>query len=171
MKNAAEVKITVGRVEKFRREREMLGRERELLVARLAQLFGEARLIEEALDIETRIKDASDTEPRVDTEVVGAPPHLATGAAEFVEPRGAISRGIWEHLIEHPGQRAGDLRKALKLDESQFGTAMHALVHKKGQVVVRGERGNFRYYAVTARPASAPDGATNGAATASASDE
>lgn len=117
-------------------------REREMLVNRLAQLLTDVRDTEDALGIPTRIMP----EPP-ETEVVGAPPD----AVSFEEPRGKIMRKVWEHIMANPGQTSVELRKALRMDEVQMATALNTLLRKNGQVHIRGRRGAYRYYAVTAK--------------------
>jgi hypothetical protein len=117
-------------------------RQREQLVNRLAKLLTEARDIEDALGVPTRILP----EPP-ETEVVGAPSDVLT----FEEPRGHIMRKVWEHLMAHPGLTSVELRKTLRMDEVQMATALNTMLRKNGQVHIRGTRGAYRYYAVTAK--------------------
>jgi hypothetical protein len=122
-------------------------REREQLVNRLTQLLTEARDIEDALGVATRIlPEPSEVAPS-EIEVVGAP----QGAATFEEPRGKIMRKVWEYMIANPGQTSVELRKALRLEDVAMATALNTLLRKNGQVQVRGRRGAYRYYAVTAK--------------------
>ena len=109
--------ITTVRTSRFSRERQMLE-------SRLEQLFSEARSIEDALDVPSRI-------------LVGAPPESSV----FEEPRGKIMRKVWEYIIAHPGQTSPALRKALKMDEVQMATALNTLLRKNKQVMIRGRRG------------------------------
>jgi hypothetical protein len=118
-------------------------REREQLVNRLTQLLTEARDIEDALGVQTRILPGPP-----ETEVVGA-----TDAVTFEEPRGKIMRKVWEHMIANPGQTSVEIRKALRMDEVQMATALNTLLRKNGQVNIRGRRGAYRYFAVTAKKA------------------
>lgn len=117
-------------------------REREQLVNRLAQLLTEARDIEDALGVQTRILP----EP-AEVDVVGAPSEAVT----FEEPRGPIMRKVWKYLVENPGQTSVEMRKALRMDDVQMATALNTLLRKNGQVQIRGRRGAYRYYAVTAK--------------------
>ena len=117
-------------------------REREQLIDRLSEIFTEARDIEDALGLQTRILP----EPP-EVEVVGAPPDTMT----FEEPRGRIMRKVWEHIMANPGATSVELRKALRMDEVQMATALNTLLRKNGQVHIRGRRGAYRYYAVTAK--------------------
>jgi chromatin remodeling complex protein RSC6 len=135
MSKTTTTKISAVQATKFSREKERLER-------RLAQLLTEARSIEDALDVPSRILAAAPT-----VEVVGVP----QGAVTFEEPRGKIMRTIWQYIIKHPGQTSIELRDALKMDTVQMATALNTLLRKNQQVQVRGTKGAYRYYAVTAR--------------------
>ena len=117
-------------------------RQRERFLSRLDQLLTEARAIEDALGISTRILP----EPQA-VEVVGAP----VDGSVFEEPRGQISRKVWEYIIQNPGQTSVQLCKALRMDKVPMATALNSMLRKNGQVTVRGKRGAYRYYAVTAK--------------------
>jgi hypothetical protein len=120
--------------------------ERRTLELRLEQLFIEARAIEDAIGVPTRIKLAP---PAV--EAVGAPEPTLEEVAEFKEPRGGIMRKVWEHLVEHPGLTMQELRKALRMQDVQLATAVNSMLRKHGQLTVIGDRGAYRYYAVKAK--------------------
>ena len=119
--------ITTVRTSRFSRERQMLE-------SRLEQLFSEARSIEDALDVPSRI-------------LVGAPPESSV----FEEPRGKIMRKVWEYIIANPGKTSVDIRAALRMDVVQMATALNTLTRKNKQLQARGRRGAYRYDAVAAK--------------------
>ncbi len=135
MNNTTTTKITTGRATKF-------SRERELLESRLEQLLTEARAIEDALHVPSRILPEAPT-----VEIVGAP--LSEGT--FEEPRGKIMRKVWEYIIANPGKTSVDIRAALRMDDVQMATALNTLTRKNKQLQARGRRGAYRYYAVAAK--------------------
>jgi hypothetical protein len=126
-----------------RTEATKFSHERARFTSRLEQLLTEARAIEEALDLPSRILAQA---PAV--EAVGVPDEVP-----FEEPRGRLMRKVWEYLIDHPGLTSVELCKDLRMGKVQMATALNTLLRKNSQVIIRGRRGAFKYYAVTTQKA------------------
>ena len=119
--------------------------QREQLIAEVLMHYKRAREIEDALDLPSRIMPEAAVAASV--RVAGAPPE---DVMPFEEPRGKIMRRVWDHLIKNPGLGSVALRKALKMKDVPMATALNTL-KKNGQIQVRGKRGAYKYFAVTAK--------------------
>jgi hypothetical protein len=104
--------------------------QRQQLLGRLGTVYKEAREIEDALGLSSRIL-----------------PEPPSDSVPFEEPRGKKMRAVWEHLITHPGLGSVALRKALRMKDVPMATALNTL-KKNGQIQVRGRRGAYKYFAV-----------------------
>jgi len=117
---------------------------------RLPLLYTEIRQIEEALGLPSKLaagpqRTKASARTRINAPSrsrVKPPTNLPKGA-----PKGAILATVWDHIRKNPGVTASDICKALGMEPTPIGTALHTLKRNK-QVRVKGVRGSYRYSVV-----------------------